>query len=43
VSLREAGRTEIDYYGDWIANGGEYNKRHNHNAVNFALYEAIID
>jgi hypothetical protein len=39
AALRAAGRGEIDYHGDYLANGGEHNRRHN--AVNFALYEAI--
>jgi len=38
-AFHAAGRLDVDYFGDSMANGGEYNKRHN--AVNYALYEAI--
>jgi hypothetical protein len=39
TALRSAGRLEIDYYGDSMANGGEYNRRHN--AVNLCVAPAI--
>eukprot|EP00962_Isochrysis_galbana_P020541 scaffold6008_cov118-Isochrysis_galbana.AAC.6 len=38
-ALHSTGRLDVDYFGDWMANGGEYNKRHN--VVNYAVYEAI--
>jgi hypothetical protein len=38
-ALQAAGRAGVDYFGDAMANGGEYNRRHN--AVNFAVFEAV--
>jgi hypothetical protein len=38
-ALQAAGRVDVDFFGDTIANGGEYNRRHN--AVNHAVFEAV--
>jgi len=38
-ALREAAHLKIDFFGDFTANGGEHNKRHN--AVNRAATEAL--
>jgi hypothetical protein len=38
-ALKAARRTDVDYFGDAMTNGGEYNGRHN--AVNYAVFEAV--
>src|SRR6056297_341339 len=38
-ALRDGAHIKIDFFGDSIANGGEYNKRHN--AVNRAAIDAL--
>jgi hypothetical protein len=37
--LLTAGQRDVDYFGDSMANGGEYNRRHN--SVNYSAFEAV--